>query len=223
MRSLFVALIGSAVLIVPAAAQVSAPAAIVEEVKGDVPGVEFMDYVLPGKVIKLGAKGEIVLNYLNSCVRETIRGGVVVVGSEQSKVSLADVQSAKVDCAGPKPLLSDSEASQSAATAFRSIATAQGNPAAPVVTVYGVAPLFDVAGKGRLVIERKDVAGERQDIAVDSKTLSKGRFADLGKLGKPLTAGGLYAASFGGRNIVFKVDAMARRDEGPVIGRLLRF
>lgn len=223
MRSLFVALIGSALLIVPAAAQVSAPAAIVEEVKGDVPGVEFMDYVLPGKVIKLGAKGEIVLNYLNSCVRETIKGGVVVVGTEQSKVSLADIQSAKVDCVGPKPLLSDSEASQSAATAFRSIAVTKGNPAAQVIAVYSVAPLFDVAGKGRLVIERKDVAGERQDIAVERKALAKGRFIDLGKAGKPLAPGGLYAASFGGRHIVFKVDATARSGEGPVIGRLLRF
>ncbi|WP_051048846.1 hypothetical protein [Rhodopseudomonas sp. B29] len=211
-------------LIIPAAAQVSAPAAIVEDVKGEVPGVEFMDYVLPGKVIKLGAKGEIVLNYLNSCVRETIKGGVVIVGTEQSKVSLADIQSDKIDCAGPKPMLSDSEASQSAATAFRSIAVSKrSSAAAPVVAVYSVVPLFDVAGKGRLVIERKDIAGERQDIALDRKTLAKGRFADLGKVGKPLAAGGLYAASFGGRHIVFKVAATARRDEGPVIGRLLRF
>ena len=37
-----------------AAAQV--PVAIVEDVQGKVVGVEFMDYVAPGKVIKLGPK-----------------------------------------------------------------------------------------------------------------------------------------------------------------------
>ena len=67
------------------------------------PGLEAMDYVMPGKVIKLGANGKIILSYLQSCIRETISGGVVVVGVEQSKVSLADIQTAKVDCVGSHP------------------------------------------------------------------------------------------------------------------------
>ena len=56
MRSLIVAAMGVVALISPAAAQMSGPSAIVEEVNGDVQGVEAMDYVMPGKVIKLGAK-----------------------------------------------------------------------------------------------------------------------------------------------------------------------
>ena len=39
--------------------------ALVEEVKGEVTGVEFMDDVTPGKVIKLGPKGSIVLTYMH--------------------------------------------------------------------------------------------------------------------------------------------------------------
>ena len=55
------------------------PVALVEEVSGAPAGVEFMDYVEAGKTIELGARGGIVLNYLNSCVRETITGGTVKV------------------------------------------------------------------------------------------------------------------------------------------------
>ena len=67
------------------------PVALVEEVSGAPAGVEFMDYVETGKTIELGARGGIVLSYLNSCVRETISGGTVTVGTDQS-----DVQGGKV-------------------------------------------------------------------------------------------------------------------------------
>ncbi|MBI5130090.1 MAG: hypothetical protein HZA66_11665 [Rhodopseudomonas palustris] len=220
MRTLLVAALGCVALASPAAAQLSAPAAIVEEVKGDVPGIEFMDYVLPGKVIKLGANGAIVLNYLQSCIRETITGGVVVVGTEQSKVSLADIQTAKVDCTAPKPQLSESEASQSAATAFRSI---NQKSAPKVASIYGVSPVFDVASGGKLVIERTDVPGERRDVTIDKKALIKGRFYDMAKAGTALMPGASYAASFGNRKIAFRVDPAARPGDVPVISRLLRF
>ena len=90
-----------------AAAQ--SPVAIVEDVKGRVDGVEFMDYVMPGKVIKLGANGVVVLGYLNSCLRETITGGVAIVGSEESKTSLADVSREKVGCDTGKAQLTSRE------------------------------------------------------------------------------------------------------------------
>lgn len=224
MRALIVAAIGCAALVSPAAAQLSAPVAIVEDVKGDVPGVEFMDYVYPGKVIKLGATGTIVLNYLNSCMRETITGGVVVVGTEQSKVSLADIQSAKVDCTAPKANLSENEASQSAATAFRSIKpeTKPGAAApAPIATVYGLSPVFDVGGRGKLVIERTDDAADRQELAIDKAQLLKGRFYDTAKGGRALMPGASYTATFGNRKLAFRVAPLARAD-APLAGRLLR-
>src|ERR1700730_8806019 len=62
------------------------PVALVEEVSGAPAGVEFMDYVETGKTIELGARGGIVLSYLNACVRETISGGTVTVGTGQSDV-----------------------------------------------------------------------------------------------------------------------------------------
>jgi len=52
-----------------------------------VTGAEFMDYVAPGKVIKLGQPGSIVLSYTKSCWREVITGvGTVIVGAEESMV-----------------------------------------------------------------------------------------------------------------------------------------
>jgi hypothetical protein len=38
------------------------------------------------KITRQGARGGIVLSYLNSCVRETISGGTVTVGTDQSEV-----------------------------------------------------------------------------------------------------------------------------------------
>src|SRR5215475_518582 len=80
---------GAGALILSASAQ--SPAAVVEDLAGSVPGVQFMDYVEPGQVIRLGAHDRIVLGYLKSCWRETISGGTVTVGNEQSEVQRGDL------------------------------------------------------------------------------------------------------------------------------------
>src|SRR5262249_23532857 len=59
-----------------------------------------MDYVDPGQVIRLGAHDRIVLGYLRSCWRETISGGTVTVGTEQSEVAGGEVARDKVACEG---------------------------------------------------------------------------------------------------------------------------
>jgi hypothetical protein len=222
MRTLIVVVIGSIALVSSASAQLQAPTAIVEEVKGKVTGVEFMDYVHPGKVIKLGTSGSIVLSYLESCVRETITGGVVLVGTEQSKVDpMANLESTKVDCDSKRMKLSDSEASQSAATTFRTI-NANKQASAPLTKIYGSSPVFETSAQGKLIIERTDLAGERDEVALDPKTLVKGKFYDMAKAGKSLVPGGSYAASIGSRKIVFKVDPQAKPGNAPIVGRLLR-
>src|SRR5690242_20017959 len=79
------------------AASAAAPVALVEEATGS-PGVETMDYVEPGKVIRLAAGDQITLSYIKSCWRETIRGGTITVGTEQSSVEGGSVERAKVVC-----------------------------------------------------------------------------------------------------------------------------
>ena len=54
-----------AMTVSPASAQ--SPSAVVEEVGAGVAGVQLMDYVEPGQIIRLGAADRLVLGYLKSC------------------------------------------------------------------------------------------------------------------------------------------------------------
>lgn len=222
MKSLIGAVVGVLGLATSAAAQV--PVAIVEDVQGKVVGVEFMDYVAPGKVIKLGPKASVVLGYIKSCWRETITGGTVVVGAEQSMVHLSDIQRAKVACDANAVQLSAREASQSAATTFRAIAPGQheASPPPPQLTLYGLSPVVEVKGGGTLVIERIDMQGERYTLPLKSESLQRGKFYDLAKARKSLTAGGTYTASLGSRRTTFRIDPGATAGSTPIVGRLLR-
>jgi len=202
------------------------PAAIVEDVKGKVTGAEFMDYVTPGTVIKLGADGTVVLGYMSSCVRETIRGGVAIVGTDESRTSLGEVSREKVDCDGKRAQLAPAQATQSAATTFRSLdpskqkATTASVSAQPVI--YGLSPVIEIAKPGKIVIERIDRPGEKFEANLTAKMLVKGRFYDLAAAGKSLAAGGTYAATAGSQRKEFKVDAAARSGASPIVGRLVR-
>jgi hypothetical protein len=60
--------------------------ALVESIDGSPPGVGFMDYVRVGQIIRLNPYETIVLNYMASCVHETITGGIVTVGTDRSEV-----------------------------------------------------------------------------------------------------------------------------------------
>lgn len=98
--------------------------ALVEEVKGKVTGVEFMDYVAPGTVIKLGPRDSIVLTYIKSCWRETITGGTVVIGVEESLFHLSKVERVKVDCdRGGQPVTDEQRVV--AGTIFRRLTNAR--------------------------------------------------------------------------------------------------
>jgi hypothetical protein len=66
MSNIFAILLqGVAMTVSPASAQ--SPSAVVEEVGAGVAGVQLMDYVEPGQVIRLGAADRLVLGYLKSC------------------------------------------------------------------------------------------------------------------------------------------------------------
>ena len=217
MRSILLltaAVAGAFGFVSPASAQ--APVAVVEDVKGKPAGVEFMDYVAAGKVIKLGPKDTIVLGYMKSCWRETITGGIVVVGTEESMIHLGKIERSKVNCDAGRMQLTKQEASQSAATVVRSVKPA------PQVTIYGLSPVIEIKGGGTLVIERLDKEGERRAVKVGDKSLVRGKFYDLAKARIALTPGGTYLARFGTLEIVFKVDPQAKPGSTPIIGRLLR-
>jgi hypothetical protein len=198
----------------------NAQVALVEDVNSKTAGVEFMDYLQVGKQIRLGKQDTLVLSYLKSCWQESINGGTVTVGAEQSDVAGGKVERRKVDCDAGKLQLTAQQAGQSAGMVVRDLKP----PAAPApqIILFGSSPIVEIKGGGTLTIERLDQPGERVEIAVAGPLLLKGRFYDLARAGKSLAPGGTYRATAGGRQIVFKVDPGAKPGASPMIGRLLR-
>lgn len=199
-----------------------APVAVVEDVRGKLAGVEFMDYVSPGQVIKLGPKDQVVLGYMKSCWRETITGGTVVVGEEQSLVHQGAVERQKVDCDPGGMQLGERQADQSAASIFRSMSPAQQAALRPSVTLYGQSPMIQAKGDGTLVIQRTDQPGERRDIELTVESMLRGKFYDLAGTSTTLTPGATYLATLGSGRIVFRIDPQAKPGATPIVGRLLR-
>ena len=206
-------------LAAPAKAQVAV--AVVEDVKGMPAGIEFMDYVVPGKVIKLGPKDTIVLSYMKSCWRETITGGTVQIGTEQSKVQAGAVARRKVPCDTAYRQLD--QHLQGAATIFRATRRAKKWRSSEKLVLYGTSPIVEMEGGGLLTIERLDAPGERFVIAVDQNSLVRGKFYDFAKEHVALKPGALYSARLHGRKQLFSIDRHAEPGSAPVISRLLWF
>ena len=83
----------------PTAAPAFAQDALVEEADTGV-GVERFEYVSAGKRIELGADRRIIVSYLRSCWRETIKGGTVTIGRETSTVAGGKLERERVKCSG---------------------------------------------------------------------------------------------------------------------------
>src|SRR3546814_1870446 len=110
-----------ALLAAPAVA--ADPTALVEDVSATAAGVEFMDYVAAGRVIHLGTGGTLVLSYLKSCVRETVTGGSVTVGIDQSRIEGGKVAREVVSCDGGKLALTAEQSAKSGTMVFRKAPT----------------------------------------------------------------------------------------------------
>jgi hypothetical protein len=224
-RSIRAAILGGiAAIIWMTAALAAEPVAVVEDVSGQLSGVDFMDYVESGKVIKLGSRGRIVLGYLKSCWRETITGGTVTVGTEQSRVQSGSVERVRVKCDGGRMELIPEEAVESAGVISRSMGKQPDNRPKflPQVTLYARIPMVDVRAGGTLLIERIDKPGERLTFTVEPSQLVRGAFYDFASTNWVLAAGGVYRVTLGAKQIVFKVDAEAP-PMAPLASRLLRF
>ena len=197
------------------------PTALVEDVKSATADIEFMDYVGNGQAIKLAPGDVLVLSYLKSCEHETITGGTVIVGAEQSDLRDGQIVRAKVPCDGGKIRLSSQQASKSAASAFR-LQSADIEP-----KLYARAPLVQLpkvlASEDRtLLIERTDRRGERHEFKIDD-TIAAAGFLDLAKMNVSLARGAIYDASISGHKMTFQIDAKAASGPAPIVSRLLRF
>lgn len=201
------------------------PTALVEDVKSTSAGIEFMDYVGTGQVIKLEPGDVLVLSYLRSCEHETITGGTVHIGPNKSDVEGGKVTRAKVPCNGGNMKLSSAQANASGASSFRV------QDAGLELTLYALPPVFEIpklrTGDSRtLVIERTNRPSERIAIEID-EFLANGGFYDLGKTGGKadtrLRPGARYTATLASHTLIFRVGAKIMTGKAPVVSRLLRF
>ncbi len=203
------------VLMLSAPCFAQTPVALVEEVRGNSVGVEFMDYLTAGKVIKLKSQDSVMLGYLASCWSETITGGTVTVGPEQSDVQGGKVNRLKVPCNPGNIALTAKQANQSAGTSFRA-------PEDDPVVLNGISPVIEATGGAAALIARIDQPGEHHTVTLPRKKGTRMSFTDLAATGKMLVPGGLYRVSIGARQIVFRIDPSAKRGRVPIISRLLR-
>jgi hypothetical protein len=118
-RWLAVLIAGASVCSGSASATAEPVVAVVEQVIGNLEHTDFMDYVEAGKIIRLGAHDSVVLSYLRSCTRETITGGMVIVGIERSEVRSGKVERTRFECDGGRMELTSEQANQFSGRVFR--------------------------------------------------------------------------------------------------------
>ena len=208
-------------LALTAIARAETPVAVVEDVQGKVTGAEFMDYVVPGQVIKLGPGGKVVLGYMKSCWRETISGvGTVIVGAEQSAVHLANFKTEKVACDPSQAQRIGKDLGESAATVVRSL-NEEKKKGPPPLVLHGQSPIVSIPERGKLVVERLDVKGERYEVDLANAQPTGRRFYDLTRSNIALAPGGAYSITLNSKFAAFVVSPDATPGAGPVIGRLV--
>jgi hypothetical protein len=208
-----------------ALSQSKIPVAVVEDVSPSVVGVGFMDYVSAGDKIKLAPTDTLALGYMKSCVRETILGGMVTVGREQSDVVSGTVARSKVNCDGGRMQLTSAQSNSSAGMAFRAPPTTKASSKTSKIqlTLFGTSPMFDVANSDSLTVERIDLPGERLVMKLKQDQLVRGKFVDFAEAGISLVPGGVYRSRLKVGEVVFRIDTTAQPGRTPAIGRLVRF
>lgn len=192
------------------------PAAIVEQVAAPETGLELMDFLFDGTVIRLPDGETLRLAYLRSCIVETLTGGTVIVGKSQSQISDGGlVYREMVDCDGGGIAPTERQSQDVAGIVFR--APTDALEASPV-TIYATKPLFAFSQPAdELIIERLDPGFEERH----RLSIADGRL-DLAKTQVTLTAGGLYRATTDAGSAVFRISRRASGSSASIISRLVR-
>ena len=105
------ALAAAALLTAPSGAAAASlnEVAVVESINGNSSGVQFMDYLHAGQVIRLAPHETMVLSYRASCVRETITGGTVTIGIDGSQVQAGEIKRFDGRCGTGKMVLTGAQ------------------------------------------------------------------------------------------------------------------
>jgi hypothetical protein len=201
----------------PLAAVSGEPVAIVEDLSGDAGSLQVMDYVEEGRVIKLGGGAVLTLGYFESCAQEVITGGVVTVGSKQSRVDGGRLERRQVECDGGKLQLTEAQGKESGLMVFRKGTKKTGALPKPERTLYGSSPVIVAPSKNAgVTISRLD----RPETEIEQ--MAQGGVVDLASAGLRLSPGGIYQVESDGHVVVFKIDAFAEPGMTPLVSRLIR-
>lgn len=209
---LFAAICASALLAASASAQ--APAvAILEEIAGASGKHEAFDELKAGERLDLGANGRAVIGYLGSCTRETIEGGTVVVGKDQSQIEGGKVARETIPCEATQLVLSEAEAGKSATFSTRPMPWERELRQ----IVPSQSPLIWVEAKGQLTIKRLNTE-EQQTL---SFPIEDGK-VDLAIHQVELVPNGFYELQAGKKRMVIKIHNNAQAGAMPAMSRLVR-
>jgi hypothetical protein len=202
--------------------------ALVEEADAG-SGVDRFDYLDAGQKIELGDGRRLVVSYLRSCWRETIKGGTVLIGRDSSSLVGGTLERERVKCSGTALRLAPDEGQQSAVMVFRApaklaqLATRSLSRDIYVRNVlFGTSALFELPGGGRVSIERLDVDSAPFEIEVPRGINAARSRYDMAEAGHLLAPGGLYRARWGTQSLLFAVHESAQPGPAAGLGRLLR-
>jgi len=204
-------------LLIILSSQVNAqgPAALVESVSEVQSEVNAFDFLYEGDQVDLGPVGQITLGYLANCVRESIVGGQITIGSMESetKGSVSITKSVE-SCNSEQLVLASNEIVQSGATAYRALGSSE-----PELVLEFVQPIILTSRARQIVLKRLDEKESRVKLKLDASTVSQA--TDLVQEGFSLTPGGTYMLTASGRSLVFKVSNDASTDTSKFMSRLL--
>lgn len=213
-------LLGTMIALAGAATAAERPSALVESISIPIKGVEAMDYLTPGMVVELGPSAVLVIDYLASCVRETITGGTATIGAAQSTVDKGKVTRRRVECDGAELQLTAAQSDQGGVAVYRSALGGTGPDGLPQadLTIRSRVPFIATKLTGTIRMERLD----QQEPALEFPITGTGRVGvDLGRSQVQLAPGGLYRVTLGQRSLVFRVAPDAVSTETALVARLV--
>jgi len=208
-----IALICTSMLLAASASAQAQAVAILEEIAGASGKHEAFDELKAGDRLDLGAGGRAIVGYLGSCTRETIEGGTVVIGKDQSQIDGGKVARETIPCEATQLVLTESEAGKSATVSMRPMPWERELRQ----IVPSLSPLIWVGAKGQLTIERLDSEGrEKVSLPIDDGKV------DLAVHRVELVPNGVYELQAGKKKMVIKIHNNAQAGAMPAMSRLVR-
>jgi hypothetical protein len=230
MTTLFIAMGAfAAVTAAPMVAFAADPVALIEEAPENRDDIIFMDFAYPGTQYTLAATETLVLGYMSSCMRETITGGTVKVGADQSEVTGGKVKRETVTCDNKVMDLASNDATEAGVAVFRGYSPKGAGPAPSKspAEIQGTVPVLqDLVPiiKMRKPPEADEVFTITKLGSIEgfSVPIDKRGIADLRKLGVELEAGERYTIGTQKRTLIVEVSYFAVSGGGP-LERLIVF